>query len=207
MRLRLTPREQGFYPLFTSAAELLVTGADLLARLVAAEMSERAELAAQLKAAEHACDEITHSVLRMLNTTFVTPFDRDDIYRLASALDDVMDAMEAAAEVLVLYHVETLPAGIGQQVDVLRRTAAVTAEAMPRLRSMNGLEDYWIEVNRLENEADQVYRHLLAELFTEGAYPVLTVLKLKEVIDDLEDAADMFEKVAHQVESIALKEA
>jgi len=207
MRLRLTPREQGFYPLFTSAAELLVTGADLLARLVAAEMSERAELAAQLKAAEHACDEITHSVLRMLNTTFVTPFDRDDIYRLASALDDVMDAMEAAAEVLVLYHVETLPAGIGQQVDVLRRTAAVTAEAMPRLRSMNGLEDYWIEVNRLENEADQVYRHLLAELFTEGAYSVLDVLKLKEVIDDLEDAADMFEKVAHQVESIALKEA
>jgi len=207
MRLRLTPREHGFYPLFTSAAEQLVVGAELLARLVAADMSDRAELAAALKAAEHACDEITHSVLRMLNTTFVTPFDRDDIYRLASALDDVMDAMEAAAEVFVLYRVETVPAGIVEQVDVLRRAAAVTAEAMPRLRSMTNLREYWIEVNRLENEADRIYRHLLAELFTEGAYDVLTVLKLKEVVDDLEDAADMFEKVAHQVESITLKEA
>lgn len=207
MRLRLTPREQGFYPLFSSAADLLVTGAALLAELLEADRADRPEVAARLKAAEHACDEVTHSVLRMLNTSFITPFDRDDIYRLASSLDDVMDAMEAAAEVFVLYDIERVPDGIAKQVDVLRRTATVTAEAMPRLRTMDGMPEYWIEVNRLENEADQVYRHLLAELFTEGAYEVLTVLKLKEVIDDLEEAADMFEKVAHQVESIALKEA
>jgi uncharacterized protein len=207
MRLRLTPREHGFYPLFTQAAEHLVTGASLLARLVTADASERAELAAEMKAAEHACDEVTHSVMRMLNTTFVTPFDREDIHRLASALDDVMDAMEAAAELFVLYRIDAIPAGVAEQVDVLGRAARVTADAMPRLRTMTDLPDYWIEVNRLENEADRIHRHLLAELFTEGAYAVLDVLKLKEVIDDLEDAADMFEKVAHQVESIALKEA
>ncbi len=207
MRLRLTPREHGFYPLFAAAADHLVTGAALLGELLDAAPGDRAEVAARLKAVEHDCDEVTHSVLRMLNTSFVTPFDREDIYRLASSLDDVMDAMEAAAEVFVLYGIDTVPAGVATQVDVLRRTAAVTAEAMPRLRTMSNLQEYWIEVNRLENEADQVYRHLLAELFTAGAYDVLTVLKLKEVIDDLEDAADMFEKVAHQVESIALKEA
>lgn len=206
MRLRLTPREHGFYPLFAQAAQHLVTGAALLAELITAELPARAELAARLKEVEHACDEVTHAVLRMLNTTFVTPFDREDIHRLASALDDVMDAMEAAGEVFVLYQVDMVPSGIAEQVDVLRRAAAVTADAMPRLRTMDGLQDYWIEVNRLENEADRIYRHLLADLFTEGAYNVLTVLKLKEVIDDLEEAADMFEKVAHQVETIALKE-
>lgn len=204
--MRLTPREHGFYPLFGAAADLLVAAAALLAELVRAEPADRAELAARLKAAEHDCDEVTHSVLRKLNTTFITPFDRDDIYKLASALDDVMDAMEAAAEVFVLYALGTVPDGVVAQVDVLQRAAEVTAAAMPRLRTLDELPEYWIEINRLENEADQIYRHLLADLFTEGAYDVLTVLKLKEVIDDLEEAADMFEKVAHQVESIALKE-
>jgi predicted phosphate transport protein (TIGR00153 family) len=205
MRLRLTPREHGFYPLFAQAATHLVTGADLLAELIGAEPSARPAVAARLKDAEHACDEVTHSVLQMLNTTFVTPFDREDIHRLISALDDVMDAMEGAGQAFVLYQVEA-PPGVTEQVDVLRRAAAVTADAMPRLRTMDNLPEYWIEVNRLENEADLIYRHLLAELFAEGAHDVLTVLKLKEVIDDLEDAADMFEKVAHQVETIALKE-
>lgn len=207
MRLRLTPRERGFYPLFTSAAEHLVGGAALLARLVGAEPAQRAELAAELKAAEHACDEVTHNVMKMLNTTFVTPFDREDIHRLASALDDVMDAMEAAGEAIVLFKVGAVPAGVVEQINVLQRAAGLTAEAMPRLQSLQKLSDYWIEANRLENEADRIYRNLMVDLFTEGAYDVLTVLKLKEVIDNLEDAADMFEKVANQVESIALKEA
>jgi uncharacterized protein len=205
MRLRLTPREHSFYPLFTAAAENLVTGTALLTELVAAEPAARPELAARLKDAEHEGDRLTHEIMSRLNTTFVTPFDREDIYRLASSLDDVMDSMEAAADLLVLYQVDGLPAGIVAQVDVLRRTAAVTAEAMPRLQTMNNLHDYWIEVNSLENEADQIYHRLLAELFG-GNYEVLTVLKLKDVVEQLEEAADNFEKVANTVESIALKE-
>ena len=205
MRLSLRPREHEFYPLFTSAAQNLVVGAELLGDLVAAEPERRAELAARIKDAEHEGDRLTHEIMSKVNTSFITPFDREDIYRLASSLDDVMDSMDAAADLTVLYRVEQLPAGVVEQVDVLRRAAAVTAGAMPQLRTMHNLQDYWVEVNSLENEADQIYHRLLAELFG-GGYEVLTVLKLKDIVEQLEEAADNFEKVANTVESIALKE-
>ena len=105
------------------------------------------------RTAEHAGDEVTHEIMIKINTTFVTPFDREDIYRLASALDDVMDAIEEAADLIVLYRLGTLPDGIAAQVEVLQRAAAATAEAMPRLQTMAELQEYWIEVNSLENEA------------------------------------------------------
>jgi uncharacterized protein len=143
--------------------------------------------------------------MRQLNSTFVTPFDREDIYRLANRLDDVMDFMEAAADLVVLYRIEDLPHEVIGQVEVLERAAELTAEAMPRLRGMKDLTEYWIEINRLENQGDQVYRRLLAELFG-GHYDALTVLKLKEIIDQLEAAADAFEGVANTVETIAVKE-
>lgn len=205
MRLSLRPREHEFYPLFTSAAQNLVVGAELLGELVAAEPELRAELAARIKDAEHEGDRLTHEIMSKVNTSFITPFDREDIYRLASSLDDVMDSMDAAADLTVLYRVEQLPAGVIEQVDVLRRAAGVTAAAMPELRTLRNLHDYWVEVNSLENEADQIYHRLLAELFG-GGYEVLTVLKLKDVVEQLEEAADNFEKVANTVESIALKE-
>jgi predicted phosphate transport protein (TIGR00153 family) len=158
-----------------------------------------------MRAAEHAGDEATHAIMRELNETFVTPFDREDIYRLASSLDDVMDFMEAAVDLVVLYNIAELPPEIADQVDVLERAAELTAEAMPRLRGMKDLKEFWIELNRLENQADQVYRRLLARLFS-GEYDALTVLKLKEVVDQLEAAADAFEHVANTVETIAVKE-
>ncbi len=204
MRLRLTPREDSFYGFFTQAAENLVTGADLLTQMMA-NGNDRAALAEKLKDVEHASDEVTHAVFKQLNSTFITPFDREDIYRLGSALDDVMDAMEAAGDLVLLYGLEQLPGEIEQMVDVLARCAAVTAEAMPRLKSMKDLEEYWIEANRLENEADQAYRRLLKRLFS-GEYDALTVLKLKEVGDMLEEAADAFEHVANAVETIVVKE-
>ena len=154
---------------------------------------------------EHAADESTHAIMRKVNSSFITPFDREDIYSLASNLDDCMDLMEAAVDLIVLYRIGELPAGITAQVEVLTRMSELTAEAMPRLRSMSDLSEYWIEINRLENQADQVYRRLLAELFNGGS-DAITVLKLKEVIDELEAAADAFEKVANTVESIAVKE-
>jgi len=201
--LRLRPRETEFYDLFTRQAGQLVLGAGLLAE--AFTTTDRESVASRMRDAEHAADEITHEVVRRVNTTFVTPFDREDIYNLAGHLDDVMDFMEEAVDLLVLYAPTELPAGVGRQVDVLRQCAALTAEAMPRLRTMTDLSSYWIEINRLENEADRSYRRILARLFG-GEYDALEVLKAKDVVDSLEAAADAFESVANIVEQIAVKE-
>ncbi len=203
--MRLTPRNTTFFDLLAESARHLVTGADLLSQLLGAERSERKAFADQLRDAEHAADESTHSIMRLLNQTFVTPFDRDDIYRLASGLDDCMDHMEEAGDLIVLYKLEALPPLVSDQVDVLRRCAELTADAMPRLRSMKDLAEYWVEVNRLENQADRTYRKLLAEMFNDGT-DAIELMKLKEVVDALEAAADSFEKVANHVETIALKE-
>lgn len=204
MRFHLTPREDSYYDMFADAANNLVTAARLLVEMLS-EGADREDIAEKMRACEHAGDESTHAIMRRLNETFITPFDREDIYRLASTLDDAMDFMEAAADLVVLYRLDTLPKEIVRQVEVLERAAELTAEAMPRLRSMKDLSEYWIEINRLENQADQIYRRLLAKLFG-GEYDALTVLKLKEVIDQLEFAADAFEHVANTVEAIAVKE-
>ena len=205
MRLNLRPSKTSFYQMFAASGQNLVVGARLLKDLLGADPAQRKEIAEKMRAAEHAGDEATHAIMRELNETFVTPFDREDIYRLASALDDVMDFMEAAVDLVVLYNIAELPAEVADQVDVLERAAELTAAAMPRLRGMKDLDEFWIELNRLENQADQVYRRLLARLFS-GEYDALTVLKLKEVVDQLEAAADAFEHVANTVETIAVKE-
>jgi predicted phosphate transport protein (TIGR00153 family) len=205
VRMRLTPRDNTFFDLFAELARELVTGANLLAELLEADRKDRKEIAMKLHDAEHNADEATHAIMRRVNSTFVTPFDRDDIYRLASSLDDCMDHMEEAADLIVLYKLDELPKRISDQVQVLQRSAELTAEAMPRLRAMRDLADYWVEINRLENQADKSYRKLVAQLFDDGLDPV-TLIKLKEVVDKLEDAADAFETVANTVEAIALKE-
>lgn len=205
MRLRLTPRNTSFFDLLAESASHLVRGAALLAELLGAEKADRKAIATQLREAEHDADEATHTIMRNLNQTFVTPFDRDDIYALASRLDDCMDAMEEAGDLVVLYELDELPDLVITQVDVLRRCAELTAEAMPRLRVMKDLPEYWVEINRLENEGDRTYRRLVAELFNDDLEPI-ALMKLKEVVDTLEAAADGFERVANMVETIALKE-
>jgi predicted phosphate transport protein (TIGR00153 family) len=202
--LRLTPRDESFYGMFAAAADNLVTAAEVLAELLP-DSANREKLADQMRDLEHVGDTITHRILRRLNSSFVTPFDREDIYRLASNLDDVMDSMEAAADLILLTHLGTLPREMTRQVELLQKAARETADAMPRLKVMKDLPLYWIEVNRLENEADKTYRRLLSRLFT-GDYDALTVMKLKEVADNLETAADAFEHVANVVETIAVKE-
>ena len=204
MRLRITPRDDRFFPMFTESAQNLVAATDLLAEFVHVS-SNREKLAAKLRDHEHSGDAVTHRVIHALNTTFVTPFDREDMYHLATMLDDVMDSIEAAADFAVLSELETLPVEMGRQVDLLRRAARCTVDAMGRLPTLLDLAPYWIEVNRLENEADQVYRGLLSRLFS-GGFDAITVLTLKQVADDLEDAADAFEHVANVVETIAVKE-
>ena len=205
MRLRLTPRDTTFFDLFAAQAIHLVTGANLLGEMLGADRPTRKEIGKRIADAEHEADDATHSIMRRLNQTFVTPFDRDDIYTLASSLDDCMDFMEEAADLIVLYKVDDLPPRVSDQVQVLQRAAELTAEAMPRLRSMDSLSEYWVEVNRLENQADKIHRKLLAQMFDEITDPI-HLMKIKEIVERLEDAADAFEKVANTVETIALKE-
>jgi hypothetical protein len=201
---RLTPRDKLFYAMFTEAGRNIADSVDVLAGLIDPNANREA-IAKQLRDKEHAGDAVTHRIMRQLNTSFVTPFDREDIYRLASALDDVIDAIEAAADFVVLADVGKLPPLMTEQIRLLQSSANETADAMARLSTLRDLEPYWIEVNRLENEADRIYRKLLSKLFS-GDYDALTMVKLREVADGLEEAADALEHVAHAVETIAVKE-
>lgn len=205
MSVRLTPRDDRFYALFGQAARTVAEGADVLLRLVGAPADDRVELAHQLRELEHAGDSTLHEVMQALNTSFITPFDREDIALLASRVDDVIDDIEEAGDLVVLYRLGALPPGVHTQAVLLADAAAVTAEALPRLRTLRDLDSYWIRINDLENEADLVYRELLAGLLN-GDDDLRTVIKTKEVVDKLESAADALERVADVVQSIAAKE-
>lgn len=204
MRFRIRPVETTFYELFTEMATHLVLGADLLAQMLDTG-TDKKSIGEQMREAEHQADETTHKIIKRANSTFITPFDREDIYRLASSLDDVMDFMEETVDLVGLYELGDLPADFAPQVEVLQRATQLTAEAMPRLRTMKDLDEYWIEINRLENQGDRSYRRILANLFS-GNFKSLEVLKLKDVVDSLEHAIDALESVANTVEQIAVKE-
>ena len=195
MRFRIRPTETSFYDLFSEMAAHLVTGANLLAQMLDSD-TDKAALGEQMREAEHQADETTHRIIKRANSTFITPFDREDIYRLASSLDDVMDFMEETVDLIGLYELGELPADFAPQVEVLQRATQLTAEAMPRLRTMKDLDEYWIEINRLENQGDRSYRRAVAKLFS-GSYKSLEVLKLKDVVDSLEHAIDALESVAN----------
>jgi predicted phosphate transport protein (TIGR00153 family) len=202
--LRLRPTDTSFYELFTVSAQHLVTGAGLLAEMVS-EDADRSGVAKRMREAEHVCDENTHAIVRRVNSSFVTPFDREDIYALASGLDDVMDELDEVVDLILLYEVVNFPRDVLTQVEIIQRCAEITAEAMPKLRSMTDLDEYWIEINRLENSGDKSYRRTLAKLFS-GDFKAIEVLKLKDVVTSLESAIDAFEKVANILEQIAVKE-
>ena len=205
MRLRLIPKEGSFFDLFEQMATKVQQGADALLDLLE-NYSDLDRKAGRVLDIEHEGDEITHEIIRRLNTTFVTPFDREDIHLLASNLDDVLDHIEAAAEYLQLYRIdEPLP----QMVTIARilaEAAGKTASSMPGLRKLTGLSEYWVEINRLENEGDRAYRRTIAELFS-GDFKAMDVLKYKEIIEEVEQAIDRLEDVANAVESISLKHA
>ncbi|MGH3760118.1 DUF47 domain-containing protein [Actinophytocola sp.] len=205
MRLRIKPRDTRFFELFSVAGTNVVAAVDVLREFVAAPTDQRADLAIRMHDAEHAGDDATHAIVEQLDRSFITPFDREDIYRLAVRLDDVVDFMDAAVDLATLYNPEALPDGVRAQVDILDEMSRLTADAMPRLSTLRNLTGYWVKINELENDADQVYRRLLSYLFN-GEHGTLTVMKLKEIIDQLESAADAFEHVADVVHTIAVKE-
>jgi predicted phosphate transport protein (TIGR00153 family) len=224
VKFSLRPTEAAFYEMFSRSAQYLVQGAQLLSEL-ALPGADVQSVSERLIEVEHDCDTITHELYNKINSTFITPFDREDIYRLGSQLDDVMDHLEAVGSLVYLYGLTKLPAlprEMHELVDVLNRQAAITADAMERLRigapgvkrpkgvpknkgGLSSLKDYWVECNRLENDGDNAYRMLLVRLFS-GEYDALTVLKMKEVADELEAACDAFEHVANTIETIAVKE-
>jgi predicted phosphate transport protein (TIGR00153 family) len=207
VRIKIRPSDDSFYDYFSRAAQNLVKGTGLLSEL-ALPGADVMAIGERLVEVEHDSDSITHDLYNKINSSFITPFDREDIYRLGSGLDDVMDHLEAIGTFVYLYGLSSLPAlprEMVEMIDVLDQQAKVTADAMPRLKSMRELQEYWVECNRLENEGDRSYRMLLVRLFS-GEYDALTVLKMKEVADELEAACDAFEHVANTVETIAVKE-
>jgi predicted phosphate transport protein (TIGR00153 family) len=205
VRFRVIPHEGGFHDLFEKAAANLAETSRLLLKLLT-DYHDPEAAHAEIRQREHEGDEITHQIMRALNTTFVTPFDREDIHRLASGLDDILDGIEAVADLLVLHRIEQPLPEMGQQADVLARASDQVYQAMARLRGMTGLDQYWVEINRLENEGDRVYRQTVARLFS-GDYRAMDVLKWKDLVDQLEGAIDGCEDVANTLESIVLKHA
>jgi predicted phosphate transport protein (TIGR00153 family) len=191
--------------LFERAASNLADTAGLLLKLLTDFHDPRAAHA-EIRQREHDGDEITHQIMRALNTTFVTPFDREDIHRLASLIDDILDGIEAVADLLVLHQIEQPLPEMRQQAEVLSQAADQTYRAMSGLRSFSGLDQYWVEINRLENEGDRIYRKTVARLFS-GDFKAMDVLKWKDLVDQLEAAIDKSEDVANTLESIVLKHA
>ena len=204
MRLRLIPKEDSFFDLFEQMAQKVQLGADELLDLLKnySEVEKRSQRVLDI---EHEGDEITHEVIRRLNTSFITPFDREDIHRLAASLDDVLDHIEAAAEYLRLHKIEKPLPQMVSLAETLALAAAQGAQAMPALRKMKGLETYWVEINRLENEGDRLYRQTIADLFG-GGFDAMDVLKTKDIIEEIESAIDRVEDVANTLESIVLKQ-
>ncbi len=205
MRFKVIPRQEGFYDLFENAAGNLAETSRLLLKLLT-DYHDPEAAHSEIRQREHEGDEITHQIMRALNTTFVTPFDREDIHRLASGIDDILDLIEAVSDLLVLHRIEQPLPEMRQLADVLARSADQVYQAISRLETLSGLDQYWVEINRLENEGDRVYRQTVARLFS-GDYKAMDVLKWKDLVDQLEAAIDGCEDVANTLESILLKHA
>lgn len=207
MKLKVSQRPEVFFDLFVESGVNLRAGAEQLRNMVH-EYTDIDVKARRLQEREHEGDEVTHAIIRRLNTTFVTPMDREDIYQLASALDDVMDAIEAVGDLFVLHNIDAPLPEMKAQVEVICRAAEQTEAALRALKHMRRaeLEPYWVEINSLENEGDRIYRRAVADLFS-GDYRAMDVLRWKEVIETLEEALDGLENVANVIESVVLKHA
>src|SRR5215208_2697213 len=206
MKLRIFPRDESFFDLFEAAADNMAQSArlldDLLGDFVDPELKAK-----RLVECEHQGDRITHAILTRLNSTFITPFDREDIYALAAQLDDVVDALEEAADMLVLHKVAEPIEPVREQARIILQAAEETARGLRHLRKLNlvRLRAYQVAVTELEEEGDRVYRRARAELYTfSGEHPARYVLVWKDIVEQLEEALDSLDHVTHTVEGIVL---
>ena len=209
MKLRIFPREESYFDLFDEVAANIADAAryllDMVEDFVDPEMKAK-----RLVEAEHEGDRLTYAIYSRLNTTFITPFDREDIHSLAGHLDDVLDAMEAAADMLVLHKVMEPLGAVIEQCRLIDQAARATADGLRNLRGLKlePLRSYLIHINELENEGDRLYRRARADLYNFNVeHPARYLLMWKDIVEQLEEALDAFEHVAHTVETVIIKHA
>ena len=203
MKLSLIPQEREYFHLFSEFAAILDQAAQLLAGLMN-DYRDPKGVARQAVELEHVGDKIVHDIVKRLNKSFITPLDREDIYDLAATLDEVLDSIEATADMLVVYRIDKPTTHAIEQAVVLAQQTAVLRIALAGLEKRKGLDEHWIEINRLENDGDRLYRDAVAELF-DGDMKCTDIIKWKDIYATLERAMDQCEDVANIVESIVLK--
>ena len=203
MTFRLIPREEKFYSDFLAMADELLKGSRLLEEMLAAKhpIWDKAD---EIKEVEHKCDFLTHEIIQRLNRTFVTPIDREDIHGLARSLDDVMDAIDAAAGMIRLYRLDNVRFGAQELAHIVSACTSEVRLALLALEVKKGLSAHAVEINRLENEADRTHQQAVSRLFDEERDPI-AVMKWKETLDSLEDATDRCEDVANVLEGVMVK--
>ena len=205
MAFRLIPREERFYDDFVALARQIRHGAGLLEEMLAPERPvwDKAE---EIKEVEHECDTLTHQIIQRLHRTFVTPLDREDIFGLARSLDDVMDAIDATAAIVRLYHIEAVRPDARVLTRIIKDSVDQLVTALQALERKVGVKEPAVEINRLENEADRAHQTAVRRLFEEERDPI-AIIKWKEILDFLEDATDRCEDVANVLEGVVVKHA
>ena len=202
-KFRLLPKDEKFFDDFVALADRIVSGATLLERMLASDPPAW-ETALQIRQVEHECDSLTHQIIKRLNTTFVTPIDREDIHALATSLDDVMDAIDAAATVVRRYRISSLRYGARELASLVYQSAMEVRVAVEALDQRKGVAERAVEINRLENAADDLLDESLRRLFEEEKNAI-TVMKWKEMFDLLEQATDRCEDCANVLEGVVVK--
>ena len=197
------PKERVFFDLFEEAGANIVRATELLERMLA-RWPDHGELSRDIVVCEQEGDRITHDIIQRLNSTFVTPIDREDIYALASSLDDIVDFVEEVADFMALYRIEAPMEQAQHMTRILHEAARQLSQAIPRLRSFKDIHHFTIEVNRLENEGDRISREAMAALF-EGGIDPMVVIRWKDIYERLENAIDATETVANILEGIVIK--
>jgi hypothetical protein len=204
--VRLLPREEEFFALFTEVANRNKEAVALLRKLFEAPPDRRTPHIEAIKRLEHEADQVTHEVVNRLDRTFITPLDREDIHQLSSDLDDVMDAMDGTARRAQIFGLGPSPQGVLRIAEVLQRMMAAIAEAVSRLKKGDDVMKYCIEAKQLEEEGDAIYHESLGQLFAKEK-DAIELIKWKEIYDNLERTLDQAEDVANVVESITIKHA
>ena len=198
------PKEEQYFSLFTRMTSYIYDAARALVEMLADKNGDYAEHVKRIKTIEHACDDLTHSVSMRLNKSFITPFDREDIYLLSGALDDIVDLIDDAARAMMMYDVHESTVHARRLADVILRMAVQLHEIVSLLARPDGITTRIVEIHRLENEGDDIYHTAIGELFRHTADPLM-VIKWKEIYEKLEAAVDRCEHVANIVESVIIK--